>query len=105
MKDESRPGQIGNASLTWSCCVGGVSIPPVAAVAHLIDEIGGTLRLAGVLVAARRPVDLVGLEDTVGRLCAACLDLPPDLGRAQRLRLLALLAELDALAAPGEGAP
>ncbi len=73
--------------------------PQAAPAAQLIDEISGTLRLARVLAGQRRPVDLAGLEDAVGRLCAACLDLPPELGRAQRPRLAALLAELDALAA------
>lgn len=57
----------------------------------------GTLRVARVLVELSRPVDLAGLEDAVGRLCAAILDLPPEQGRTLRPQLAAVLAELDAL--------
>ena len=58
----------------------------------------GTLRMARALVESRRHVDLAGLQDAVGRLCAASLDLPPEQGRALRPQLAAVLAELDALA-------
>ena len=63
----------------------------------LLDRFGSMLRLARVLADARRPLDLTGLDEMAGRLAAACLDLPPDEGRATRPRLCALLAELDAL--------
>jgi len=57
----------------------------------------GTLRMARALVESRRHVDLAGLQDAIGRLCAASLDLPPEQGRAMRPQLAAVLAELDAL--------
>jgi hypothetical protein len=62
-----------------------------------LDAIHGTLSVARGLVRARRQIDLRGLEQDVGQICAACLDLPPEQGRAMRPRLQALLAELDAL--------
>ncbi len=56
-----------------------------------------TLRLAGALVRSRRAVDLAGLEDWVGRLCARALDLPYADGQALRPGFVAVLVELDAL--------
>ena len=56
-----------------------------------------TLRLAGALVRSRRAVDLAGLEDWVGRLCARALDLPYADGQVLRPRFVAVLVELDAL--------
>ena len=73
--------------------------PPDTAAIALIDRLGGMLMLARVLVQAQRTVDLGMLEDNVGRLCAACLDLPPGQARALRPRLHGLVGELDALAA------
>ena len=70
---------------------------------RLLEQIGGVLRLARVLAAAHRPLDLTGLNDLAGRLCAAALDLPPEQGRALRPALAALIGELDALAAACAG--
>ena len=56
-----------------------------------------TLRLARAMLQAQRPVELDGLRDHVGLLCAKVMDLPPELGRTMRLRLVLLLAEVDAL--------
>ena len=69
-----------------------------AHVAARLDAINGTLRVARGLVRARRRIDLTGLDEDVGLLCAASLDLPPEQGRAMRPRLQAVLAQLDALA-------
>ena len=49
------------------------------------------LRLARGMVQAGRRVELEGLDQMVGRLCARCLDLPPEEGRALRPLLAALL--------------
>lgn len=57
----------------------------------------GVLRMAASLVAAGRAVDLAGLEDAVGRVCAECLDLPPEQGRAMRPLLIGLAQEVDQL--------
>ena len=70
---------------------------PQTQAATMAEAACGTLRMARALVESRRPVDLAGLQDSVGRLCAASLDLPPEQGRALRPRLAAVLAELDAL--------
>lgn len=69
-----------------------------AAVAGLADQVAGTLRLAGALARGGRRLDLAGLDQMIGRLCAQALDLPPDQGRRLRPRLAALLADLDRLA-------
>jgi tRNA U34 5-methylaminomethyl-2-thiouridine-forming methyltransferase MnmC len=70
---------------------------PQTQAATMAEAAFGTLRLARALVEARRPVDLAGLQDSIGRLCAASLDLPPEQGRALRPQLAAVLGELDAL--------
>ncbi len=66
--------------------------------AELADAMSGSLRVARALVQAGRQVDLAGLDAEAGRLCAACLDLTPDQGRALRPLLQAVLADLEALA-------
>jgi hypothetical protein len=63
------------------------------------DAALATLRIARGLAAGRRCIDLAGLDLDIGRLCAASLDLAPEQGRLIRQRLVAVLAELDALAA------
>ena len=76
---------------------------PTAASAPLIelrtfaDGVTQTLGVARGLVEAGRHVDLAGLEDQVGLLCAKALDLPPAEGRAIRGDLIALLARVEAL--------
>ncbi len=69
------------------------------AVSRRADAALATLRVARGLAAGRRRIDLAGLDLDIGRLCAAALDLAPEQGRMIRQRLVAVLAELDALAA------
>ena len=57
-----------------------------------------TLRLARAMLQVQRFVELEGLRDHAGLLCAKVMDLPPELGRTMRPRLLLLLAEVDAVA-------
>ena len=57
----------------------------------------GVLRLAASLVAAGRAVDLAGLQDAVGRVCAGCLDLPPEQGRSMRPLLIGLVEDIEQL--------
>src|SRR4051812_13236561 len=71
---------------------------PVEHAAALADSVAATLRIARVLMDASREIDLSGLDQEAGRLCALALDLPPAEGRALRVRLIEVLAELDALA-------
>lgn len=61
------------------------------------DAVAAMLRLACGMVAAGRRVNLDGMDQMVGRLCARCLDLPPEEGRVLRPRLAELLSEIDAL--------
>ena len=63
----------------------------------LAQAIAGMLRVARGFVAAGRRVDLAGLEEPVGLLCARSLDLPPEQGRQMRVVLIDLRRELDAL--------
>ena len=61
------------------------------------DGVTQTLGVARGLVEVGRCVDLAGLEDQVGLLCAKALDLPPTDGRAMRVDLLAVLGRVEAL--------
>jgi hypothetical protein len=70
---------------------------PVSQVAAMAQAASGMLRVARTLVEVGRDVDLAGLQNAVGRMCAAALDLPPEQGQALRPQLAAVLAELDAL--------
>lgn len=56
-----------------------------------------SLSVARGLVEAGRAVDLAGLEDQVGLVCAKALDLQPAEGRLIRGVLVALLARAEAL--------
>ena len=86
-----------------------VTPPPDTQAAILLDQLGGLLQVARALAGAGRALDLAGLDLLAGRVAAACLDLPPEQGRALRPRLAALLGEIDALAtlctAPSGTAP
>jgi hypothetical protein len=71
--------------------------PPLAATRELAQSIAGTLRVARGFLAAGRRIDLVGLEEPVGLLCAQSLDLPPEQGRQMLVVLINLRRELDVL--------
>lgn len=73
------------------------SSAPLKELRSYADGVMQTLGVARGLVEAGRHVDLAGLEDQVGLLCAKALDLPPEDGRAVRADLFALLARVDAL--------
>jgi hypothetical protein len=72
---------------------------PLAELRAFTDGVMQTLGVARGFVEAGRSVDLAGLEDQVGLLCAKALDLPPAEGRMMRGELVALLARVDALTA------
>jgi len=61
------------------------------------EAVRALLRLARGIAASGRHVDLRGLDDMVGRLCARCLDLPPADGRRMALLLTELHVEINAL--------
>lgn len=73
--------------------------PASAAAAREVDAMLGLLAVARVLAEGGRRVDLAGLDDAVGRLCARALDLGPEQGRRLRPRLRAVLAAAAALEA------
>ncbi len=70
---------------------------PQTQAAALAEAACGMLRMARALVESHRAVDLDGMQDAVGRLCAATFDLPFEESRKLRQHLLAVLAELDGL--------
>lgn len=71
--------------------------PDGGRLAEAIAATAALLRLAEGLAAAGRPVDLAGLDDRIGLLCAQALDLAPADGARLRGDLAALLRDLDAL--------
>lgn len=62
------------------------------------DRVASTIRIARAFTGAHRTVDLAGLDDLVGQLCARALDLPPALGRTLHFRLAEIDRDLAALA-------
>jgi hypothetical protein len=72
---------------------------PLIELRAFADDVTQTLGVARGLVEAGRYVDLTGLEDQIGLLCAKALDLPSDEGRAIRGDLVGMLARVEALSA------
>jgi hypothetical protein len=70
---------------------------PIEAVRALADELTKMVSVACALIEADRTVDLTGLDNRIGLLCAKSLDLPPDEGRKVRPRLIALLGSTEVL--------
>lgn len=64
-----------------------------------IEAMEATLAVAGALAASRRRIDLAGLDDEMGRLCAATLAAPRPAAPGLRARLETLLKALDRLRA------
>ena len=75
------------------------SFDPSRDVAAYNDDLRKTVALSTALTKSGRQVDLAGLEQAVGVLCAKALDLMPHEGRTLRPALLELLQALDALIA------
>ena len=69
----------------------------LATVFKLAGQVHDVAAIARSLVKTDRRIDLAGLADMVGLLCARALDLPPAQGRRAVSRLQRLLRELDAL--------
>ena len=67
------------------------------AVLAMANDLERTVVIAGALLQYGRSIDLTGLDNGVGLLCAKSLDLPPGQGRAVRARLTSLLAALNQL--------
>lgn len=73
--------------------------PPVAVVTDMIEGVAKTIRLARALAEAQRPIELIGIENMVGLLCARLLDLDYAEGRGLRQRLVVLERDLAGLEA------
>lgn len=63
----------------------------------MVDHVTQLVRVARSLADGERMIDLNGLDEMVGRLCAQCIDLPQETGKRFRSRLATLLTEVDAL--------
>ena len=70
---------------------------PTAAVHALAEKLANTIGVARALAESGRPIDLTGIDQDIGLLCAKSLDLPPDEGRRMRPRLVALSGAMEAL--------
>ncbi len=70
---------------------------PLTELRAFADGVTQTLGVARGLVDAGRYVDLAGLEDQIGLLCAKALDLPPEDGRTVRGELATVLVRVEAL--------
>jgi hypothetical protein len=60
-------------------------------------SVARTLRMAASLAGSGRSIDIIGLDNWVGRLAARALDLDPPDARSLRPALLSLLGDLDRL--------
>lgn len=63
----------------------------------LSDQTMRVISIAAALAESARPVDLDGLQDQVGLLCAKALDLPPGQTGFAKLELRRLVDGLDSL--------
>ena len=71
----------------------------LVAITTMAESLLQSLRLARALAGRGRPVELDGMQGSVGLLCAKALDLAPNEGRVLRVALIALREELDELSA------
>jgi hypothetical protein len=79
--------------------------PALLAAEQWVEELRALLVVSLALAEAGRPLDLAGLDAATGRLCAAVLDLGPELGRRLRPRMVALLEAIGPLEAAIRAAP
>ena len=70
---------------------------PTSTAEHLCQGVAATLRAARALAASGRQVDLIGLDNMIGHLCAQILDLPADDARDFRGQLQAIDHEIEQL--------
>jgi hypothetical protein len=106
-KGERRVKDAGNDSVTSVCANAAMLMAdpidplpdrtPLGRARSLAASACNTVRLSRALVAAKRQIDLAGLDGVVGLLCAKALDLPPEQGRSLGPDLAALMREIDRL--------
>jgi hypothetical protein len=71
--------------------------PPPERLRILAERLIRTLAVGRALVITGRSVDMSGIQDGIGVLCAKSLDLPRDQGRQMLPMLLELAAQVDSL--------
>jgi len=76
----------------------GFPYEPLASARDFARSLATAARLSVAFAQSGRQIDLTGLDDRVGLLCAKALDLPPEIGREFRGELIMLRTELDGLA-------
>ena len=77
----------------------GLDFDPEAEVLALSEQTARMIAVAQALVASQRHVDVQGLQDHVGLLCAKALDLPSSKTGFLKLELKRLASGLDLLSA------
>lgn len=75
----------------------GLDFDPEAEVLALSEQTGRMIAVAHALVVSQRHVDIQGLQDHLGLLCAKALDLPASKTGFLKLELKRLASGLDAL--------
>ena len=80
--------------------------PPLLLIT-LAERLSRTLAVARALILAGRAVELAGIEDGIGMLCAKTLDLPSEQARPMLPALFEMRVQVDSLIAalrrPGQG--
>ena len=74
-----------------------VTSSPIQNTIALRDRVIAILHTARALSATGRAVDLTGLDNLIGMLCAKILDLPDEEARGFRAALCGIAAELETL--------
>lgn len=83
--------------------------PRLARLRARLEGAQATLRLAQALAESGEHVDLTGLDDQIGQLCAGALDLPQATGRQLRADMVFLARQIETLGIalrarpPGQG--
>jgi hypothetical protein len=71
--------------------------PPPRLLMTLAERLARTIAVARALILAGRMVDLAGIEDGIGMLCAKALDVPSEQARALLPALYDLRAQVESL--------
>ena len=80
-----------------SCVATETDFDPETEILALSAQTARLVSVAQTLVNGQRYVDIDGLQEQVGLLCAKALDLPPSRTKLLRLELVQLASALDAL--------
>jgi len=83
----------------------GAEVAAPASLVGLAARLTRTLAVARALVLSGREVDLAGLQDGIGMLCAQSLDLPREEGHVMVPVLRELMAQVEALTAALRAGP